>query len=134
VVLAGRELGLGAMASLRGFHIIEGRPSMAADLIRSLVISSGKAEYFRIVERTADRATWETKRKGDPQPVTLTYTWAEAEAAQVPLHGRNGGPTQWVKSRADMLAKTASTKLARLVYPDVCFGLYAPAELGGEEI
>src|SRR6185369_15229862 len=35
-ILAGRELGLPAMASMRTFHLIEGKPTLAADLIRGL--------------------------------------------------------------------------------------------------
>jgi 5'-3' exonuclease len=128
IILAGRELGLGTMASLRGFHVVEGRPSMAADLIRSLVLSSGKAEYFMCKERTADRSTWATKRKGDPSEVTLTFTIDEAKQAK--LVRPNSG---WEKHPADMVSKTASSKLSRLVYPDVTFGLYSPEEeMGGD--
>ncbi len=129
IVLAGRELGIGTMASLRGFHIVQGRPTMAADLMRALVMSSGKAEYFMCIERTAASSTWETKRKGDPAPTRVTYTLDEAKTAGLVKSG--GG---WANHPADMTAKTASSKLARLVYADVTFGLYCPEELGGEEV
>ena len=128
VVMAGRELGLGAMASLRAFHVVEGRPTLAADFIRSLVLTSNKAEYFRCTERTATSATFVTKRVGAPMEQSLTFTMEDAKTAQ--LVKPNSG---WTKHPADMLAKTASTKLARLEYPDVTFGLYAPEELGGHE-
>ena len=128
VVMAGRELGLGAMASLRAFHVVEGRPTLAADLIRSLVLTSNKAEYFRCTERTATSATFVTKRVGAPMEQSLTFTMEDAKTAQ--LVKPNSG---WTKHPADMLAKTASTKLARLEYPDVTFGLYAPEELGSHE-
>lgn len=121
--LAGRELGLSAMASLRAFHIVENKPTLAADFIRSLVIKSGQAAYFRCTERTATRCTWATKRGDDPE-VTLTYTIEEATAAGL-IKDKSG----WVKSPADMLVARASSKLARLVYPDVCFGLYATEEI-----
>jgi hypothetical protein len=54
-VLMGRELGLQATASLRAFHLIEGKHALAADAMRGLVLRSGVAKYFRCVERTADR-------------------------------------------------------------------------------
>jgi hypothetical protein len=127
IVLAGRELGLGTMASLRGFHVVEGKPTMAADLMRALVLASGKAEYFICKARTADGATWETKRKGDPQAVELTFTLKEAIEATL-IRPRSA----WEKHPMDMLAKTASAKLCRLVYSDVTFGLYATEELGEE--
>lgn len=133
IILAGRELGLGMMASLRGFHVIEGKPVLAADLIRAVVLKSGKAKYFICTERTTDAATWETQRDGDPHPVKLTFSWSDAQAAGVQLKGRNGGDTAWVKHRPDMLAKSASSKLARLVYADVTFGLYGAEEMGVDE-
>jgi 5'-3' exonuclease len=128
VIMAGRELNLGTMASLRAFHIVEGRPTLAADFIRALVLNSGKAKYFRSVERTDKQATFETHRVGEPDPIQLTYTIDEAVVAKLVREGSG-----WTKHRSDMLSKTASTKLARLVYPDVTFGLYSPVELGGEE-
>lgn len=124
-VMAGRELGLQAMASLRGFHIIEGKPTLAADLIRALVIRSEKAKFFRCAERTAERATFETQRGDDP-PVSLTYSVEDAKTAGLV---KPGGA--WIKSPADQCVARASAKLARLVYPDVVHGIYAHEELGG---
>lgn len=121
-ILAGRELGVGAMSSLRGFNVIDGKQQMGADLIRALVIKSGKAKYFRLTERTAERATWETQRGTDP-PISLTYTIEEARIAG--LVKPNSG---WMKNPADMVTKTASAKLCRIVYADVGFNLYDPAE------
>lgn len=129
ILLAGRELGLGTMASLRAFHIIEGKPTMSADILRALVMRSGTAEYFTLNERTAEKATWTTKRRGDPGPVSLTYTIDEARTAKLIRPN-----SQWEKGPADMLSKTASAKLARLVYPELAFGLYAPAEFGADEL
>ena len=37
----------------------------------------------------------------------------------------------WGKNPADMLVARAGAKLARLVYPDVVHGLYAPEEMEG---
>lgn len=127
-IMAGRELGLPAMASLRAFHVVEGKPTMSADIIRALVLSSGRAEYFLPVTRTATEASWRTKRKDSPEPFLLSYTIEEATAA-----GLVKAASGWAKFPADMLAKTASTKLCRLIYSDVCFGLYAPAEFGRDE-
>jgi 5'-3' exonuclease len=123
-ILAGRELGLQAMASLRAFHIVEGKHMMSADLLRALVLRSGKAKYFRCTERTAARATFVTQRDDDP-PMTLTYTIEEAEQAGL-VKDKSG----WKKNPADMLIARAGSKLARLVYPEVVHGLYAPEEFG----
>jgi len=127
ITMSGREFGLGMTASLRGFHKVEGRPTMAADLIRGLALGSGKLEYLICTERSAERATWEGKRIGDPKATVLTYTLDEAKLAG--LVKPNSG---WAKHPADMVAKTASSKICRLLVPDVLFGIYAPEELGGE--
>lgn len=126
-VLAGRELGLQAMASLRSIHIVEGKPTLSADLIRALAIQSPSCRYFRCIERTDARATFETQRGDDP-PVSLSFTIEEGRAAW------SKGDDAWKKSGwgkfpADMLVARASAKLARLVYPDVCFGLYTTDEI-----
>lgn len=128
-ILAGRELGLTAMASLRAIHVVEGRPTLSADLIRALVIRSGKAKFFRCTERTATHATFQTQRDDDP-PMSLTFTIEEATLAGVVKD-----KSAWVKSPADMLVARASAKLARLVYPDVVHGLYLADEIGsGDEV
>lgn len=125
-ILAGRELGMSAMASLRGFHIIDGKPTLSADLIRALVLRSGKAEYFRCTERTPDRATFITKRKGDPE-CSLTFTVAEAKIAWS-KGDRAWEQSGWSRNSADMCVARASAKLARLVYSDIVFNIYSDAE------
>jgi 5'-3' exonuclease len=137
-IMAGRELGMQAIASLRGFHIVEGRHMLAADLIRGLVLRSGLANYFRCTERTATKATFSTQRKGDPEPISLTYTIEEGRIAfgivpELPEKDRAAKEASWLKSGwgrnpADMLVARAGAKLARLVYPEVTFGLYSPEE------
>lgn len=130
-IAAGRELGMHMMASLRAFHIIEGKPAMSADLIRAIVIQSPLCEYFRIVERTPTQATWKTKRVGDEE-VSLTYTieqgrqaWQKDEKAWL--------ASAWGKRPINMVTKTASSELCRLIYPDVVMNLYSVEELGGED-
>jgi hypothetical protein len=130
-IYAGRELGIQAMASLRGFHIVEGRHAPSADLIRALVLKSPLCEYFRIVERTAEKATWVTKRRGDPE-VSLTYTIAEGRQAWQ-KDQKAWDASAWGKRPANMVTKQASSELCRLVYPDIGFNLYSHEELSGEE-
>jgi hypothetical protein len=126
-IMAGHELGLPPMASLRAIHIIEGKPSLHADLIRAKAIQHPECKYFRCTERVStpgqERATFETQR-GDNPPVSLTFTIAEAKAAGL-VKDKSG----WTKNPADMCTARASSKLARLVYPEAVFGLYAPEEL-----
>lgn len=122
-VMAGRDFGMSAMASLRAFHVVSGKPVLAADAIRALVLRSGKVKFFRCAERTAEKCTFISQRHEDDQPTSVTYTIEDAKAAGLVKPG-----SQWTKGPADMLVARASAKLARLVAPEVTFGIYAPEE------
>lgn len=122
-IMAGQELGLYSMASLRSFHIIEGKPTMAADAMVAVVLGSGKAEYFRRVgEGSAESVTYETKRKGEPAQ-RCTWTWQMAKDAAL------SGKDNWRLYRRAMLASRAKSELARDVYPDVLAGCYTTDEI-----
>jgi 5'-3' exonuclease len=124
-IMTGRELGLPAMASLRGIYNIEGKHALSASLMVALVLRSGLAEYFRPVEISDRSVTFETLRKGPNQkPITLTHTIEMAQRA-----GLVKPDSGWVKVPTDMLVARCSARLARLVYPDLLFGLYTPEEL-----
>jgi hypothetical protein len=126
-ILAGRELGMSAMASLRGFHIIQGRPTLSAATIQALILRSGKAKFFRCIERTNERATFETQRGDDPI-VTLTYTIEDGQRAW-DKDEKAWKASGWQKNPADMCVARAGSKLARLVYPDILSGFYASEEM-----
>jgi hypothetical protein len=125
-ILAGRELGFQAMASLRAFHLIEGRPTLSAGAIHALILQSGRAKYFRCTARTPAAATFETQRGDDP-PVSLTFSLEDAKQAWSKDPAKFAA-SAWTKHPADMCTARALTKLARLVYPDVLNGLYAAEE------
>lgn len=128
-ILAGRELGMPTMTSLRSFHIIDGKPVLTAGAIVALVLRSGLAEYFECSERTADHATYVTKRRtGRGLEVALTFTLAEGRqgfAGTDDAFKKSG----WGRNSADMCVARASSKLARLVYADVVANLYSMEEL-----
>ena len=127
-ILLGRELGIPAMAALRSVHLIEGKHSLSADLMVALVLKSGMAEYFQMVESTDAICTFETSRNGAPQPTRLSYTIADAEKAGIARKGGN-----WQKMPKQMLRARAKSELARLEYPDLLAGLYTPEELGDDK-
>jgi 5'-3' exonuclease len=123
IIVAGREFGLGAMASLRGFHNIQGKPVMSAQLIAAIVLRSGLAEYIEPDDGNDDkRATWITKRKGRPEK-KRTFTIQDAEKAKLLKAG--GG---WEKYKSTMLNWRACAELARLIYPDVLGNVYTLAD------
>lgn len=123
IVLHGASLGIDAMASLRQIHIIDGKPVLAADLIVGLILRSGAAVHFTLVQSTATVATYETQRRGSPMPVRMSFTIEQARAANLT------GKGNWKNYPDAMLRARAASALGRAVYPDVCGNLYDPDEL-----
>lgn len=131
-VMVGRELGLPAMASLRCIHNIEGRHALSAALMVAQVLKSGMAEYFEPVSFSTTEATYETLRKGARKPVTLTHTIEMARQSwpkTKPDWEKSFLASGWGRNPTDMLVARATSRLARMVYPDLLAGLYTPEEL-----
>lgn len=127
-ILLGRELGLGMMGSLRGIHLMEvkGRQkhALSADLMAALVLQSPQCKFFEPVELTPTKATYRTHRAGSAKPFELTFDIDEARAAGLVRPDSN-----WTKWPIDMCKARCVARLARTIYPDVCFGLYVTEEL-----
>ncbi len=125
IIATGRELGMSAMQSLRSIHVIEGKPTLSADLVAALVKSRGDVcKYFMLVVSSATVATYETLRVGDPKPTTMSFTIEDAQRAGLT------GKDNWRKYPAAMLRARCITALARAVYPDLAMGIYDEDELG----
>ena len=121
-ILAGAELGMPPMASIRGVHVVSGKPVLAAETMMGIVLGSGLAEYFAQVEASATSVTFETKRKGSPVPQRCTWTIEDAKRAGIYKN-------TWLAYPRQMLAARAKAELARSAYPDVCAGVYDPDEV-----
>lgn len=123
IILAGAELGLAPMQSLRGIVLIDGRPTLSADAMGALVKSRRDVCAYLVLEYSdATRATYRTQRVGDPQPTTMTFTIEDAQRA-----GLRG--SAWQRYPAAMLRARALSAICRAVYPDLLLGVYDPEEL-----
>jgi hypothetical protein len=124
-VLAGRELGLGPVASMRGVYIIEGRTSLSADLIAACIQKSGKYRY-RVRDWTAKVCRIEFFE--DSESLGFGEFTIE-EAAQASLAGK----ATWKSYPKAMLFARAMSQGARAYCPEVFAGaIYAPEELGAD--
>lgn len=124
IIATGRELGLSMMQSLRGLHLIEGKPTLSsAAMIAIVKARKDVCSYFRLVESTDLVATYETQRVGEPSPTRISFTLEEAKRAGV------AGKDNWRKFPAAMLRARCEAALARAVYPDLLMGVYEPEEL-----
>lgn len=122
IIQRGAELGLSAVSSIQNLDVMHGKVTMPAALAVGIAKASEPCEYFTCLEDTAERSTWETKRKGNPEPTTYTFTMADAKTAQL-------GGNLWNKYPRNMLAARASMNLARMEYQDVLTGVYSREEM-----
>jgi hypothetical protein len=121
VILYGDEVGIGPMQSLAKIASIEGRPFMAAEAQRALVLALGHELWPD--ELTTTRATWCGRRRGSEQVTRITWTMDDARRAG--LHGKN----TYRNYPRQMLSARASAELVRAVFADVVGGIAALEEL-----
>ena len=122
-LLTGRGIGLNATQSLQGIDVIKGKPALKTVTLIGLIKTSDKCKFWRMVSSTPERAVFETQRVGDPEPTRYEMTIEEARQAGW------ASADQWKKQPATMLRWRCQSTLARIVYPDICAGLYTPEEL-----
>ncbi len=124
-ILTGRELGIGPMESLQKIYVVEGRPSMSSELMRSLIQRDGHELAFRI--STNDKCTLAGRRRGSQEWTEVTWTMADAQRIGV------ANKDTWKKYPRTMLANRATSELARLMFADVLSGIsYTPEEIEDE--
>lgn len=120
-MLAGNELGLPLMTSLSKIHVVDGRPGLAAETMRALVLSAGHELW--IEEKSNTAVTVGGKRAGSPREQRVTWTLDDARAAGL------AAKDNWKKYPRAMLTARAMAELCRDLFPDVIGGLYAVEEL-----
>lgn len=124
-IMAGAEMGLPPMASLRAFHVLDGKPILSSDGMVAIIQGSGKCAYFDRVEESDTFVTYETHRVGAKSPRRCTWTIEMAKRAG--LHLKDN----WRLYPRAMLASRAKSELARDVYSDVLMGCYTDDEIEG---
>lgn len=127
-VLAGAEVGVPPMSALRNIFMVDGKPSFSAALTSGIVLQHPDCVYFRLVESTDKKATYETLRVGMEEPVTMSFTMEQAEQAGLT------GKKNWKMYPAAMLRARCEVALGRVVYPDRLAGIYLPEELGSDSM
>lgn len=123
-ILAGRELGFGAIASMTGFYIVKGHVSMSANLMAAAVKRSGRYDY-RVQALNDDACTIKFYEVAGGQRVELgesKFTMADAKRA---------GTGNTDKFPRNMLFARAMSNGVKWFCPDVTGGpVYTPDELG----
>jgi len=124
-VLAGREIGVGPIASMTGIHIIKGKPAIGANLIASAIKRSGRYNY-RIRKHDNTICEIEFFEMADHKWESVGVSTFSIEDA------RKAGTQNLDKFSRNMLFARAISNGARWYTPDIFGGtpVYTPEEMG----
>lgn len=113
-VIAGRELGIGPMAAMRGVNIIKGKVNLSAELVAMLIKRSGRYDFR--AEVGDESATVTIYDRGEAlSPVTFTID----DAKRAGLFNTNAN---YAKYPGDMCFTKAIVRAARRHCPEVIGG------------
>jgi hypothetical protein len=122
-ILAGSEVGLSPMASLRAFDIIQGTAAPRAITLRAVAQANG--HDIEVVEATAQRCTVRCRRRGGNWQQVV---WTMDRARSLSLANKHN----WKAQPQAMLVARATAEAARIVAADAILGLnggYAVEEI-----
>lgn len=129
VLMAGAELGLGTMATLRSFHIVENRPCLSAQGMMGLCLARRDVCKLFMVARDecsdtkavvyVQRPEWEKPQR---------YEWT-IEMAKGIMQGRDGVKKNWKNHPRQMLINRAIAEAARFTWPEILANVYSDDEM-----
>lgn len=122
-VLAGQEMGIGAIAAMTGIYIVKGRVTLSANLMAAQIKRSGRYNYR--VTRLDDTGCEIAFYEGSQEIGRSSFTADDAKAA-----GLWNSSDPWKKTPRNMLFARAMSNGAKWYTPDVFSGpVYTPDEL-----
>ena len=111
VILTGVELGIGPMEAMRGIHVVEGKPTMSAEMMLARARRAGvRTRWLETTDRVARLAV---TVPGDAEPQVFAFTWEDAQRAGV------AGKDNWKKYPSAMLRARCVSMAIRAACPEV---------------
>jgi hypothetical protein len=124
IMLKGRELGIPPMQALSHIHIINGKPTMSAELMLAQIMRLHPKTKISYPVRSAEKCEVKVTREGSEASV-FSFSIQDAQAA-----GLLSNPT-WKKYPRAMLHARVVSEMARSLFPDAISGVsYTPEEMG----
>lgn len=133
-ILAGREFGLGPMAAMNGINVVDGKPTLSANLIAGQIKRHPSYDYavLRRDETGCELQFFEFTSPGDSRTRTILgkISFEKKDAERAGLLGKQN----WKKYPRDMYFARCLTAGARTYCPDVLGGspIYTAEELGAD--
>lgn len=130
-ILYGREIGIGPMQALRQIHMIDGKPSLSAELMMAQMRRGGLVVLAS--DSTRERAYIKARRSDTGEQAEVEWTIEEARGIPARERGQNitlAEKSTWRSYPADMLWARAVGRLARRLGSDLLGGMvYASEEM-----
>lgn len=125
IALKGRELGIPPLQALNHIHVIQGKPTISAELMRALVLRAGHKVYVREADgekAVLEGARWDPHIGAYGETVTVSFTMQDANNARLT------GKDNWRKFPRAMLVARATSIICREHFADVLMGTSYTAE------
>ena len=132
ILVMGQEIGVPPMQSLNSISVIQGKPTMGAQLLLALCRSKVK-DFSLSIEVLSTGQDASIKAIGKRGEDSFTTTWDMNRAAMMGLIGKDN----YKKQPETMLKWRAVSEVCRTLCPDAIAGFYAKEELidfDGKEI
>lgn len=113
-ILAGKELGIGPIASIIGINIIQGKPSLSSNLIAASLARHPNYKY-RVLQSTNEICEIEVFENGESLG-KCDFTFAEAQKAKLTLKD------VWKNYPSDLLFARCISRAARRFAPGIFGG------------
>jgi hypothetical protein len=124
IVMKGRELGIPPMNAFSSIAVVNGKPTMSAELMLALIYKNVAGSVVDFIKTTNDECVIEAKRPNGKR-TTFSFTMKDAQLA-----GLNT-KTVWKQYPQAMLRARCVSAMARAMFPDALSGVvYTPEELG----
>jgi hypothetical protein len=134
-IMYGMELGISPMNAVQNIMVVNGRPSAWGDLVKALVMGSGRCEVFDedpahvALKQGRGRCRLVRKKEFGGGEVEVEFSLEDAKRAK--LHSK---PGPWQDYPGRMLQMRARSWAIRDLFPDVLKGFGIREELGDVEI
>lgn len=121
IIAMGKALGIQPIVALNQINVIQGKPTIAPQLMLALIRRSGELQDMK-VEDDGTTCTVTMTRKGESAHVE-TFGMEDAKSMQL------AGKDNWQKQPKTMRKWRCIAAACRIVFPDVIWGMYTPEEM-----
>lgn len=126
IMAKGKELGIPSMHAFSHIHIVDGKPTMSAELMLTMIVKHCPDARISYLQNDSDACRLEASRRAMGKSI---FAFSKSDAAQAGLMKKDN----WQKYTRAMLRSRAISEMGRAMFPDALCGIsYTPEEIGGE--